>query len=165
MKMEINHGELNFEVNRFARKFRCNRGFTLVELLVVVAIISILAMTVMLGFADFMARTKISRCREEIRSLEKEIIAYSTDKAVYPPTLDDIGRHDLKDPWGGSYVYSPTAGTRHTGGAVPLNTDFDLFSKGPNGAYADLISDVDSEDDIIRAMDGSFCDVANRWAL
>jgi general secretion pathway protein G len=117
----------------------------------------------LLGFQDFMDKTKISRAAEEIRGLEKEIIAYSTDKATYPAGLVDIGRQDLRDPWGNSYEYHPP-GNRHNG-ALLLNTDFDLYSAGPNGLSADLISDPDSDDDIIRADDGSFCAMANRYLL
>jgi general secretion pathway protein G len=162
--LEINSKEFNLELNRFDRKVQYNRGFTLVELLIVVAIVSLIATMALLGFQDFMEKTKISRAAEEIRGLEKEIIAYSTDKATYPAGLVDIGRETLKDPWGNSYFYSQTPGTRHNG-AFSLNTDFDLYSTGPDGLWADLISDPLSVDDIIRADDGSFCAISIKHGL
>ena len=37
----------------------------------------------------------------------------------------------------------------------PLNTDYDLFSVGKDGASHKLLSQPDSDDDVIRALDGS----------
>ncbi len=38
----------------------------------------------------------------------------------------------------------------------PLNTDYDLFSLGPNGKSMPAITDFLSMDDVIRANDGGF---------
>jgi general secretion pathway protein G len=168
-KVEINRKEFNSELSHFVRKVQYNRGFTLVELLIVVAIVGLLAVMVSLGFQDFIEKAKIARATEEIRSLEKEIIAYSTDKASYPPLLDDIGRQSLKDPWGNLYVYDqlcpPADGCSREAGGSPLNTDFDLYSKGANGATDPSIFHDDSLDDIIRGKNGSFANIALKWGL
>jgi general secretion pathway protein G len=162
--MDINRKEPDLALGRFVRNAQNNRGFTFVELLVVTVILGILALIGINGFTTFKDKARVARCSSEIRGLEKEIIAYVTEKATYPASLDDLGRGGLKDPWGNSYEYHYPPGNRHKG-AYLLNTDFDLYSKGPDGIYADLISDPVSADDIIRADEGSFCDMAIRYSL
>ncbi|MEE9394171.1 MAG: hypothetical protein V3W41_16860 [Planctomycetota bacterium] len=44
---------------------------------------------------------------------------------------------------------------------VPLNTDYDLFSPGPDGQTAANIADPAAEDDIIRAQNGKYIGPAN----
>lgn len=136
------------------------RGFTLVELLIVVAIIMIIMVLAVPTFGKIKDQAKISRCMSEIRGLEREIAAYATEKGSYPPGLADINRGELRDPWGSLYVYS--APTREDVG-VPINTDYDLFSKGENGANVASISDALSIDDVIRADDGVYVGLAIKY--
>jgi len=160
--MVINRQENGLPLTRFVRTIQNSRGFTLIELLIVVAIIAILAALALSQFAIFKEKAKVARCSSELRSLEKEIIAYATDKGSFPPNLAEINRDNLHDPWGRPYVYSLTLHRINT--APPcLNTDFDLYSKGSNGNTADSIVDPLSLDDIVRVDDGAFCDMAERY--
>ena len=157
--MAIKRQEAVLPLNRFVRTIQNNRGFTLIELVIVVAIIAVIAAMAITQFAVFKEKARISRCASELRGLEKEIIAYVTEKGTYPPNLDEINWTNLSDPWGRPYVYSLTL---HRKFVVPLlNSDFDLYSKGADGITADSI--VDTDDDIVRADDGAFCDLASRY--
>lgn len=149
-------------LNRFIPRAQSNRGFTLIELLIVVAIVGMLATVAISGFSSFKEKAYIARASEEIRSLEKEITAYATDKGAIPANLTEIGRQDLLDPWGRNYVYSTAV---HRSYFAQKNSDFDLYSKGFDGASVDSIVDAVSLDDIIRFDDGSFCNIANKYAL
>jgi len=160
--MVIDHRDSGLRLNRFVRTVQSSRGFTLLELVIVVAIMAVLAAMAITGFSTFKEKAKVARCTEEIRSLEKEIVAYATDKGSFPANLTEIGRQDLLDPWGGNYVYRLTI-LRHYG--VSMNTDFDLYSKGSDGNSADSMADLLSLDDIIRFSDGSFCGVAGMFTL
>jgi general secretion pathway protein G len=74
--------------------------------------------------------------------------------------LNAIGRMNLLDPWGHPYQYQNLTG----GGGTPLqdfigndyNTDYDLYSLGPDGASAQVYADPTSLDDIVRSNDGGY---------
>ena len=59
-------------------------GFTLIELLIVVAIIAILAAIAVPNFLEAQVRAKVSRVREDARSLALALEAYFTDYNTYP---------------------------------------------------------------------------------
>lgn len=108
-------------------------GFTLVELLVVMAIIAIL-MGIVLGIAGgVQSGAAEAKARAEIADLQLELEKYKEDKGVYPPeedtpegdnslgttffgwyetrypgtaytTTEKLGNHPV-DPWGRTYFY------------------------------------------------------------
>ncbi|MDX2176343.1 MAG: prepilin-type N-terminal cleavage/methylation domain-containing protein [Candidatus Sumerlaeia bacterium] len=61
------------------------RAFTLVELLIVVAIIAILAAIAVPNFLEAQVRAKVSRARSDQRALATALEAYRVDNAAYPP--------------------------------------------------------------------------------
>jgi len=138
------------------------RGFTMVELIIVVAIVGILATMALPMYDTIREKAKVGRAVAEIRNLETDINAYFTEKNELPPTatgLADVGRGELLDPWDNKYVYQLVA----TSGANQrkifgreLNTLYDLYSKGRDGKTAPSLNHLDSEDDVVLANDGSF---------
>jgi general secretion pathway protein G len=136
-------------------------GFTMVELLIVMAIVIILSTMAVSAFAKIKVTTQVSRAKVEIRGMEREISAFATERGSLPPGLGDINRLHQLDPWGHEYVYS-TAPTRTVVG-IEINSDYDLYSNGPDGVTAVSIADDMSKDDVIRGRDGSFCDSATNW--
>ncbi len=59
-------------------------GFTLIELLIVVAIIAILAAIAVPNFLEAQTRSKVSRVRADMRSLETALESYAVDWNRYP---------------------------------------------------------------------------------
>jgi len=134
-----------------------DRGFTLVELLVVCAIIGILSGIGLSGFGKVRVQARNTRAAAEIRVIEKDINSYAVEKGTYPPSLAEIGRADLIDPWGHNYIYWPySPGSMRTAGGEELNSDYDLFSVGANGNYDPSIGLANSKDDVIRLDDGGW---------
>ena len=139
-----------------------NRGSTLVELLIVVALIAILATLSIPSFHNYTNKTKNSRVMSEIRTLGTEISAYSLERGTNPPDLAAINRGGFLDPWRRVYVYTNIAG-----GGVPLegpfgvtlNKDYDLYSTGVNGISAIAFGDPANKDDIVRFNDGSYAGI------
>ena len=44
---------------------------------------------------------------------------------------------------------------------VPLNTDYDLYSRGQDGESAGPLTASESKDDVIRALDGRYVGLAS----
>ena len=63
---------------------RAHSAFTLIELLIVVAIIAILAAIAVPNFLEAQVRAKISRCKSDLRTLATAIEAYAVDNNFYP---------------------------------------------------------------------------------
>jgi len=68
-------------------KIHFNRAFTLIELLIVVAIIAILAAIAVPNFLEAQTRAKVSRARADMRTIVTALEAYVIDNNKYPPGL------------------------------------------------------------------------------
>ncbi|MDK2970586.1 MAG: hypothetical protein PWP23_341 [Candidatus Sumerlaeota bacterium] len=64
------------------------KAFTLIELLIVVAIIAILAAIAVPNFLEAQVRSKVSRCKADMRTLVTAIESYRVDTNLYPPAAD-----------------------------------------------------------------------------
>jgi prepilin-type N-terminal cleavage/methylation domain-containing protein len=62
----------------------CSKAFTLIELLIVVAIIAILAAIAVPNFLEAQVRAKVSRAQTDMRSVATALEAYAVDHNQYP---------------------------------------------------------------------------------
>jgi len=69
-------------------------AFTLIELLIVVAIIAILAAIAVPNFLEAQTRAKVARVNSDLRSLATAIEAYRVDHNRYPEGTDNPSRYD-----------------------------------------------------------------------
>jgi prepilin-type N-terminal cleavage/methylation domain-containing protein len=67
------------------------KGFTLIDLLIVVAIIAILALIAIPNFLEAQTRSKVSRAKADLRSLAVALEAYAVDNMSVPPDGNDGG--------------------------------------------------------------------------
>lgn len=110
----------------------------------------------------------IARASLEIRALEIDIATYQTGADSLPRSLAAIGRANLTDPWGNSYQYLVMAGAnrgavRKDRFLVPLNSDYDLYSMGPDGRTQAPLTSGAGRDDILRANDGAYVGPASKY--
>jgi len=231
-----------------------SKGFTLIEIMMVVAIIGLLAGLAIPKFMGYVEKARVARAVAEIRDFETEIFAYYISNEKYPYSLTDLGRTftNILDPWGNPYQYLLIDGTRVPGSGrsasnggfsgvataasggsegaswdslffgvawaappspppppsgggggsppsggggtppspppppsggsggsppsgggdaqprkdrflVPINSDYDLYSVGPDGESTSALTAAQSRDDIIRASDGAYVGVAENF--
>ncbi|MCB9870240.1 MAG: prepilin-type N-terminal cleavage/methylation domain-containing protein [Planctomycetes bacterium] len=216
------------------------RGFTLLEMMISVAILAVLAAIGVPYYRASVDRARVTRAKEELRIIAEAIDVFRTrDSDVkLPVTLEEVGYGNKLDPWGSPYMYlnfeagtgngmqyalendlidpaaaagggGPPGGGPPGGGAppvapsaaeiasaktlgfkvpqgdavgwwrnfrafqanrssasqktkrkdkflFPINTDYDLFSLGPNGKSQPELTGKLSLDDVIRANNGAF---------
>jgi prepilin-type N-terminal cleavage/methylation domain-containing protein len=72
------------------------RAFTLIELLIVVAIIAILAAIAVPNFLEAQTRAKVSRAKADMRSITTAIESYRVDNNKYPQGTDNPTLYDEK---------------------------------------------------------------------
>lgn len=184
-------------------------GMTLVELIVVVALIGVIAAIGVPQYTAAVEAARVTRAIGDVRSIDREIQAYRALNGCFPGSLADIDQQ-RKDPWGNPYVYNVlsaegggggggqggggnggggggkgnggggggggaggggapdpgcqacngvcvgTGGARKDRNLVPINSDYDFFSKGRDGQSVGPLTGGPSQDDIVRGSDGAF---------
>lgn len=155
-------------IRRLARLARQRHGLTLVELMIVLAIIGTLAAIAGPLYAEVTERAKVARAIADIRIMDSEIVAFEAVYRRLPLTLAEIGHPGIKDPWGNPYEFlnfaaagpSSNGQRRKDRFLVPLNSTYDLYSKGKDGASQPALTASVSRDDIVRANDGGYVGLA-----
>ncbi|TXG79518.1 MAG: prepilin-type N-terminal cleavage/methylation domain-containing protein [Rhodocyclaceae bacterium] len=153
-------------VRRLVSFLRRARGFTLIEIIVTLAIFGILATVAYSSYVEQIERSKRTKAISDIGTIQLAIMRYESSNGALPDALTDIDPKGFTDPWGNAYVYTDLSAKgsakdrRQDHKLNPINSDFDLFSPGKNGAWKKQITQKESLDDIIRARDGAFIGVA-----
>ena len=141
-------------------------GFTLIEMLIVVSIILILMSLAVPRFLSALYLAKVARAVGDMDAVAKDVFQYQLQTGALPLSLANVGRATLRDPWGHPYQYlnfaaaGGSANGRTDRFGVPINTTFDLYSMGPDGATAQSLTVATSQDDVIRGDDGSYLGLA-----
>ncbi|MCC7051649.1 MAG: hypothetical protein IT355_00190 [Gemmatimonadaceae bacterium] len=133
----------------------------------VILVVAILAGIAMVKYRNQTDKAKQARAIMDLQGL---VMQLSTMDEL-PASLAAIGRGDMLDPWGHPYEYlrfddwrgGNPAGSRKDRSLHPLNSRFDLYSKGPDGASNLPLTAARSRDDIIVANDGKYVGVAEGY--
>lgn len=138
------------------------RGMTLLELLLAMVMVAILMAIAYAGYRQVIERVRVSRAIGDIGEIQLTLDKFELNRGVLPDSLAEIRMGGQLDPWGAPYQYLNLATVMGLGAVrkdrnlVPINTDFDLYSMGPDGASRPPLTAGTSRDDIVRANDGSF---------
>lgn len=122
------------------------RGFTLLEIMLVVIIISVLASLVIVNFGGMSTDAKIARTQADLSQIRMQLGLFEQRYSHYPmeeegglkallerpSTIAEaewrrFGENEAIDPWGNAYVY--LVGSRR----ADATRDYNLYSPGPNG--------------------------------
>lgn len=146
-------------------------GFSLVELLIAITVLGALLAIALPSFSSYRERQKISVTVADLRVLDNRIKSYKLNNEKFPAALSALPQISPLDPWGRSYAYlniedadaTAKASIRKDKNLVPINSDFDLYSKGPDGNSTPPLTAMNSLDDIVRANDGGYFGVASKY--
>lgn len=87
-------------------------GFTLVELMIVIALVGSLAGLAISNYIGYVEKARVVRAVVEIDALEKLLYGETTDDGdTLPDSLAEIGEDSKLDPWGNPYQYLKIEGT------------------------------------------------------
>ena len=140
------------------------RGMTLVELMLAVLIVGVLSAIASAGYGHYRSKLNIRIAVQDIAMMSMLIKGMCEEDRECPAALPSSLAGKL-DPWGQPYRYfaiglGPKGHSRKDHSLVPINSDFDLYSVGPDGKSSPPLTAKGSRDDIVRASDGGFIGVA-----
>jgi len=142
-------------------------GVTLLELVVVMMAIMVLTSIAVPAYNGYVTRARVGQAIGDIGTISLQLYRWQLSTRSFPATLAEAGL-EANDPWGKPYQYLPVEGAnrgalRKDRNLVPINTDFDLYSMGPDGKSVGPLTAAFSQDDVVRANDGSFIGVAKNY--
>ncbi len=141
--------------NSSTRPNLITRGFTLIEIMVVVVIIGLLAAVIVPELLSKVADARVSKAKEDIQAIGTALLSYRLDNFKYPtseqglkaliqqpddPTIVNwrkggyIQDGSFKDPWGHDYQYVYPGTHGH---------EYDLYSFGADGQEGGEGEDAD----------------------
>ena len=143
-------------------------GFSILELAVVMIIVSLVISITVPGFTYLVDSAKIKESESSMETLIADIDAYFKTNGQYPDSLVEVFGEVPLDEWGNPYQYLRIDGgsikgkgkLRKDKNLVPINSDYDFYSMGPDGKSTSPLTAALSKDDIIRGRNGSFLGLA-----
>ena len=123
-------------------------GFTLIELMIVIAIIGLLVAIVIPDLLTTRQQSEVEACKASLRGVQSALELYYTHYKYYPQALSNLvtegylGEDSDKDPWNTQFLYAPdsggagsgngSSGQSSGGGSGNQSTNYFLGSAGPD---------------------------------
>lgn len=145
-------------------------AYTVIELLIVALLTAAVVSFAAPMLTGYGSSVRTSAAISDIRRMELVIERFQIiNDGALPDSLADVGEGGALDPWGNPYQYLNITTVRGRGqvrkdrNLVPINSDYDLYSSGPDGRSVGPLTARHSRDDIIRADNGNYIGVAEGY--
>lgn len=127
------------------------------------AIVAVLAAIAIPMYGNHKEKIKVNKAIQDIAQIQTGIDQWALEnRYTYPDSLADAGMSGMVDPWNTPYQYTNLTTAKGKGSArkdknlVPINSDYDLWSNGPDGKSVAPLTAQQSRDDIVRANNGRY---------
>ncbi len=144
-----------------------SHGFTLLDLMIALMVAALLTVIALPAYNGVMQRARVAAAIGDIGEIHIALETFlTTGTGALPASLAPIGMDTRTDPWGNLYQYlnieagAKRGAVRKDRNLVPINTDYDLYSMGKDGASVSPLTAKASRDDVVRAGNGSFFGLA-----
>ena len=145
-------------------------AFTLVEIALVLLLAALLFTTVRPAYKHLVDEAKSEMVVSELEEIADAIDDFYDANGFYPDSLDEVISPPPLDPWGNPYQFLKIEGgggslgqVRKDRNLVPINSDYDLYSTGPDGQSVPPLTANASRDDIVRGRNGDFFGPATEY--
>jgi general secretion pathway protein G len=144
---------------------RCT-GITLLELMVALGLVAVLSAVAFPAYQQYVVRAQNQQALADLREISIRITKFELNNTRLPASLAELDGETMLDPWGNPYRYLEMSGgnglsaARKDGRLNPINSDYDLYSMGRDGASASPLRARQSRDDIVRGSNGAFFGLA-----
>lgn len=140
----------------------------MIEMIFVLVFIGILTSIAVPRVTIFINDARVAASIGDIRAIQVDIVKYAAQFDSLPATLATVGRGGTVDPWGQPYVYNNFGGSipgnaRTDQFGVAINSTYDLYSVGEDGATAASLLAAASRDDIVSGNDGGFIGLGTQY--
>lgn len=145
------------------------KAFTIIEFAVVLIIFSLVYMTVSPAVLKMVDVAKTTKATEMLKDMQTDIDKFIKNNGRCPDSLKEVFGETPLDPWGNPYQYLNLSDVKNKGmvrkdkNLVPINSDYDLYSMGPDGQSASPLTASLSQDDIVRGRNGAFIGLAAEY--
>ncbi len=150
------------------RSRRLAGGFTLVEVVAVIAILAIIGWMAVTQYGKYMDRARNTQAATDVRAIDAAITKFYVEHSSYPTTLAEANIA-MTDPWGNPYVYRDFSSLKNDNlkrkdrNVQPINSDYDLYSRGKDkGTKLPIDRDVGA-DDIVRGRNGRYIGLGKEY--
>jgi general secretion pathway protein G len=142
---------------------RLSRGMSVVELTIAIGVVALVASVAVPSVDAYLDRGRAARAIGDIGTISVQLYRWQSNTRRFPETLAEAGLSGFVDPWGNRYRYVNVASAkpgdvRRDRNRTQINTDFDLYSMGPDGRSETLLDEA--PDDVVRANNGQFIGTA-----
>lgn len=136
----------------------------MIEMALMLLIAGLLYTTIAPVYLRVVEEKKADSSADSMETIAADIDKFYKDNGYYPDALSDIFDPVPLDPWGNPYEYLKIEGSPGKGkgklrkdkNLVPINSDYDLYSRGPDGESTSPLTASISQDDIVRGRNGAF---------
>lgn len=148
-----------------------SRAFTLIEFAMVILIAGLLYGMVSPAIIYHIEKANVEVTEQSVQTIAEDIDDFFKKTGSYPDSLEEVFGAVPLDAWGNPYQYLRIHGGKVKGkgklrkdkNLVPINSDYDLYSKGADGKSTTPLTAKISHDDIVRANNGAFFGLATDY--